>query len=171
MAPPRTTKGRRNMSETPPPVDAPEQTPNTLDLIDKCFQMLETMISTFISAQVKDSSPTTAPNVTPTPTVGQPGPSSDIPTPPITQLMPPPPHMPMKSKGPKPFKGDEGTLEKFLFQMDEYFHPYKYVGDDDKLATLALYLEGSVLDWWRQKKNNFCYVGRSKASVGRPIWR
>ena len=71
----------------------------------------------------------------------------------------------MKNKGPKPFKGDEGTLEKILFQMDEYFHPYKYVADDDKLATLALYLEGSVLDWWRQKKPSFTKWEEAKKAL------
>ena len=132
----------------------PQQTPDTLELIDKRFQSLETMISTFISTQAKNSSTASTLSATntsnATPEAMQSGPSL---MPALLQpqsglsLMPAPPHMPMKNKGPKPFKGDEGTLEKFLFQMDEYFHSYKYVAHDDKLATLALYLEGSVLAW------------------------
>ena len=40
--------------------------------------------------------------------------------------------------------------------MDEYFHPYRHIADEgDKLAMIALCLEGSVLDWWRQKKPGF----------------
>ena len=142
----------------------PEQTPDTLKLIDKRFQLLETIISTFISIHVKNPSTTSTlsatytSNATPTSEAKQLEPSlmPALPQPQSgSSLMPAPPHMLMNIKGPKPFKGDEGTLEKILFQMDEYFPLYKYVANDDKLATLALYLEGLVLDWWRQKKPSF----------------
>ena len=200
MAPPRTAKGKtpvsRNTAETPPlpPATAQhiEQTPNTLDLINKRIQTLEGMISTLITAQVKDHSPT----YVPTPTAVQAGPSPAVPTSPLTQqqMIPRPtnllpPHMPIKIKGPKPFKGDERTLEKFLCQMDEYFHPYKYVGDDDKLFAMALSRMRiliikkkkkkkkkdddklaalalvSVLDWWRQRKATFATWAEAKQAL------
>ena len=116
MAPPRTkgkTPVRRNTLETPPlPPFAVshKQTPNMLDLINKRIQTLESMISTLISAQVKDHSPTSVP----TPMAVQAEPSSAVPILPLIQqqIMPqqttlpinmPPLHMPIRNTGPKPF--------------------------------------------------------------------
>lgn len=66
--------------------------------------------------------------------------------PPFVIVQPPVPHIPIKHKGPKPFSGKEGTLEQFLFQMEEYLKPYKNAEEDEKLSMLTLSLEGSVLD-------------------------
>ena len=61
--------------------------------------------------------------------------------------------LPVKLKTPKPYNGKEGTLRKFLFQIDEFLRPYKNADEDEKLSVLALYLEGSVLDWWFEKRS------------------
>ena len=58
-----------------------------------------------------------------------------------------PAKLPVKLKMLKPYNGKEGTLRKFLFQMDEFLQPYKNADEDEKLSALALCLEGSGLDW------------------------
>lgn len=63
-----------------------------------------------------------------------------------------PPRVPINHKGPKPFSGKEGTLEKFLFQMDEFLRLYKGAEEEDKLSILSLSLEGSALDWWHKRR-------------------
>ena len=37
--------------------------------------------------------------------------------------------------------------------MDEFLRPYKNADEDKKLSALALYLKGSVLDWWFEKRS------------------
>ena len=74
----------------------------------------------------------------------------------IMATEPPPPipaKLPVKLKTPKPYNGKEGTLRKFLFQMDEFLRLYKNADEDEKLSALALCLEGFVLDWWFQKRS------------------
>ena len=84
-----------------------------------------------------------------------------------TGMLPPPTtHIPIKNKGPKAFSGKEGTLKKFLFQMDEYLRLYKSVDEEDKLSVLTLSLEGSVLDWWYKRWVHITtWEGAKKASL------
>ena len=61
-----------------------------------------------------------------------------------------PTKLPIKSKGLKAFKEKDRRLERFLFQMEKYFLPYKYTTNNKKLATFFLCLEDPVLDCWRK---------------------
>ena len=61
------------------------------------------------------------------------------------------PKVPTKGKLPKPFKGKEGALEKFLFQMEEYFDPYVDITDRNKISILTSVLDDTTLDWWRKR--------------------
>lgn len=36
--------------------------------------------------------------------------------------------------------------------MDEYLQPRKNADEDEKLSALALYLKGSILDQWFEKR-------------------
>ena len=58
--------------------------------------------------------------------------------------------VPTKGKLPKPFKGKEGTLEKFLFQMEEYFDLYVDIIEHNKISILTSELEDIALDWWKK---------------------
>ena len=78
--------------------------------------------------------------------------SSSAPTAATAAYVLPPQKIPVKNKGPKPYTGKEGTLQKFLFQMEEFLRPYKTAEEDEKLSVLTLSLEGSVLDWWYEKR-------------------
>ena len=85
----------------------------------------------------------------------------------MTTGMPPPPttHIPIKNKEPKAFSGKEGTLEKFLFQMDEYLRLYKSADENDKLSVLTFSLEGSVLDWWYKRRVHITTWERAKKAL------
>ena len=78
--------------------------------------------------------------------------SSSVPTTTTAAYVLPPPKIPVKNKGLKPYTEKEGTLQKFLFQMEEFLRPYKTVEEDEKLSVLTLSLEGSILDWWYEKR-------------------
>ena len=57
----------------------------------------------------------------------------------------------IKLRPPKPFSGKEATLEKFLFQVEEFLDPYEGITEREKINVLSSVLEGPVLDWWRKR--------------------
>ena len=59
----------------------------------------------------------------------------------------------IKLRPPKPFSGKEATLEKFLFQVEEFLDLYKGITEREKINVLLSVLEGPVLDWWRKHRS------------------
>src|SRR5258706_12030965 len=88
---------------------------------------------------------------------------------PIAPIMPPPlgqmNGIPMKGKLPKAFTGKEGMLEKFLFKMEEYFDPYIYATDRNKISMLTAALDGLALDWWRKRRQTITTWEQAKQAL------
>ena len=163
----------RTLSETPLLADIFQQ-------LQECIRTLEMMLAEerhfhlpamprIAAATPITNTPITAISATTTPIADRPistntSPNAmsitirpQVPEIPITATEPPPAiptKLPVKLKMPKLYNGKEGTLRKFLFQMDKFLRPYKNVDKDEKLSALVLCLEESILlDWWFEKRS------------------
>src|SRR5258706_10570351 len=73
--------------------------------------------------------------------------------------------IPMKGKLPKAFTRKEGMLERFLFKMEEYFDPYVYATDRNKISILTAALDGLALDWWRKWRQTITTWEQAKQAL------
>ena len=68
---------------------------------------------------------------------------------------PPPPDSQMRAgKAPSPskFSGDTNALEGWILQIDKYFLIMMITSEQQRLAYLSLYLEGTALEWWKTNR-------------------
>jgi len=60
-------------------------------------------------------------------------------------------------KAPLPGKlsGDRDQLEGWILQMDDYFVVTKIRNPAQQLSFISMYLAGTALEWWKNKKSSF----------------
>ena len=71
---------------------------------------------------------------------------------------PPPPVGKQKShkiEAPSPFTGKSMTLQRWINQVETYFHLTRMTDDTDQVKMISLLVSGKASIWWEDRKDRY----------------